>query len=175
LSRTKKPYGPDASTPASSCAKRAFVQRRWQESPITGESAEEAVKTTAQERRVVFGRTCGDFARVLNSFRTRGYGRGWRPAFPAPSIVEGPAAKLGRGSVARTQLHIETSLPTKGHPLQMHAKLRSEGLLNRLACIGHRGGEATIDRKCLAVDVRGLVAEQEQAHGSELVWLTGAL
>jgi hypothetical protein len=47
--RTAKSRGPDAPTLASSFAKQ-FVRRRWQESPVTGESAEETVKTIAQGR-----------------------------------------------------------------------------------------------------------------------------
>jgi hypothetical protein len=47
--RTAKSCGPDAPTLASSFAKQ-FARRRWQESPVTGESAEETVKTIAQGR-----------------------------------------------------------------------------------------------------------------------------
>src|SRR6266446_10646345 len=32
--------------------------------------------------------TCGDYARVLISFRTRGCGCSWHPAFPAPLFCE---------------------------------------------------------------------------------------
>ncbi len=42
--RTAKSCGPDAPTLASSLWKR-FHKRRWQESPVTEESAEETVKT----------------------------------------------------------------------------------------------------------------------------------
>jgi len=46
--RTAKSCGPDASTPASSW-RRCIASRRWrwQESPITGESTKETVKTIA--------------------------------------------------------------------------------------------------------------------------------
>ena len=36
-----------------------------------------------------FRPTCGDYACVLSSNRTRGCGCGQRPAFPAPSVVRG--------------------------------------------------------------------------------------
>jgi len=55
LMRTAKSRGPDASTLASSFAEACrpnrartrcqFARRRWQQSPITGEIAKEAVKT----------------------------------------------------------------------------------------------------------------------------------
>jgi hypothetical protein len=49
LMRTAKPCGPDAPTLASSLAEFS-ARRRWQESPVTGESTEHAVKTIAQGR-----------------------------------------------------------------------------------------------------------------------------
>src|ERR1700693_6480767 len=52
--RTAKSCGPDAPTLASSFAKQ-FARRRWQQSPVTGESAEETVKTIAQGRPGVSG------------------------------------------------------------------------------------------------------------------------
>jgi len=48
-----------------------------------------SVKTIAQETPGESGQACGDFARVLISFRTRGCGCGQHPAFPAPSFVGG--------------------------------------------------------------------------------------
>jgi hypothetical protein len=47
--RTAKSCGLDAPTLASSFAKQ-FARRRWQQSPVTGESAKETVKTIAQGR-----------------------------------------------------------------------------------------------------------------------------
>jgi hypothetical protein len=47
--RTAKPCGPGAPTLASSFAEFS-AKRRWQESPVTGESTEHAVKTIAQGR-----------------------------------------------------------------------------------------------------------------------------
>jgi hypothetical protein len=35
----------------------------------------------------MFRRTCGDYARVLFCFYTRGYGCAKHPAFPAPSVL----------------------------------------------------------------------------------------
>jgi hypothetical protein len=45
--RTAKSCGPDAPTLVSSFAKQ-FARRRWQESPVTGESSKETVKTIAR-------------------------------------------------------------------------------------------------------------------------------
>ena len=65
--RTEKSCGPDASTLASSLAEVRFgstgpdktfqsARRRWQKSPIAGESTKEAVKTTrVRECRVISG------------------------------------------------------------------------------------------------------------------------
>src|ERR1700691_744381 len=58
-------------------------KRRWHESPVTGESAKETVKTIARGMPGVSGVTV-----VTNSyafyFCIRGCGRAERPAFPAP-------------------------------------------------------------------------------------------
>ena len=68
----------------------AIRQRWWQESPITRESAKEAVKTNRAGKAGLFRRTCGDYARVLYSFGREAAGAHKHPAFPAPSIDEGP-------------------------------------------------------------------------------------
>src|SRR3984893_13701098 len=47
--RTAKACGPDPLTLASSRQKK-FRRRRWQKSPVTGESTKETVKTIAQGR-----------------------------------------------------------------------------------------------------------------------------
>ena len=52
--RTAKSCGPDAPTLASSRRKQ-FRRRRWQKSPVTGESAKETVKTIAQGRPGISG------------------------------------------------------------------------------------------------------------------------
>jgi hypothetical protein len=52
-SRTAKSCGPDAPTLASS-RQESFCRRRWQTSPVTGESTKETVKTTrVRECRVI--------------------------------------------------------------------------------------------------------------------------
>src|ERR1700730_9408785 len=52
--RTAKSCGPDAPTLASSWWKQ-FRRRRWQKSPVTGESTKETVKTIAQGMPDCFG------------------------------------------------------------------------------------------------------------------------
>jgi hypothetical protein len=62
-----------------------------------------------------FRRDRGDYARVLFTFCTRGYGRGGRPAFPAPSDIQKadidgkPRANKGRDRevVSSTELLFE--------------------------------------------------------------------
>ncbi len=66
--RTEKSRGPDAPTLASSFAKR-FARRQWQESPVTGESAKETVKTTARGMPDVSGVTVVTNARVYYTTR----------------------------------------------------------------------------------------------------------
>src|SRR6266566_1867828 len=46
-------------------------------------------KTIARGMPGLLRCTCGDYARVLISFRTRGCGCSWHPAFPAPSVYRG--------------------------------------------------------------------------------------
>ena len=76
-------WRPDAGVKFSK-AKQFARERRWQESPVTGMSAKETVKTIAQGRP-------GDSAKpVVSNSRafytcTRGHGCGEHPAFPAPS------------------------------------------------------------------------------------------
>jgi hypothetical protein len=82
--RTAKSCGPDAPTLASSCAK-FFARRRWQSSPVTGESTKETVKTIVQGMPGRFRRACGDDSCAFY-LCTRGYGCGGHPAFPAPFL-----------------------------------------------------------------------------------------
>jgi hypothetical protein len=66
------------------------ARRRWQKSPVTGESTKETVKTIAQGRPGVSG---GPVVTTLVCFLfcTRGCGCSGHPAFPAPSdFSEGP-------------------------------------------------------------------------------------
>ena len=59
--------------------------RRWQKSPVTEESAKETVKTIrVRERRMFPAEPVVTNARVF--YPTRGYGCGWHPAFPTPSV-----------------------------------------------------------------------------------------
>jgi hypothetical protein len=62
--RTAKSCGPDAPTLASSWRKR-FRWRQWQESPVTGESAKETVKTIARGMPGVSGVTVVTNARAF--------------------------------------------------------------------------------------------------------------
>jgi hypothetical protein len=55
LTRTAKSCGPDAPTLASSFRGLFPRKRRWQKSPVTGESTKETVKTIAQGRPDCFG------------------------------------------------------------------------------------------------------------------------
>ena len=58
-------------------------KRRWQESPVTGESAKETVKTIARGMPGVSGVTVVTYLCAFY-FCTQGCGRAERPAFPAP-------------------------------------------------------------------------------------------
>jgi hypothetical protein len=79
-------------------ARRQSARRRWQKSPVTGESTKQAVKTIAQGMPDVFRCDRGDYTRVLPTHCTRGCGRFGRPAFPAPSDLQKAErqAKLAR-------------------------------------------------------------------------------
>src|SRR5580700_11333775 len=68
--------------------KQASWGRRWQESPVTGESAKETVKTIARGMPDVSGVTVVTNACAFYHC-TRGCGRAERPAFPAPSDWRG--------------------------------------------------------------------------------------
>jgi len=59
------------------------------QSPVSAASTKETVKTTRAGKAGCLRRTCGDDARVLFQFRTRGCGCVAHPAFPAPSIFGG--------------------------------------------------------------------------------------
>ena len=64
-----------------------------------GRARRKPLKPLRRECRVMPVCTCGDYARVLFSFRTRGCGRIARPAFPAPSEFE----RTGRESKTRVR------------------------------------------------------------------------
>ena len=75
--------------PAGDGGKKARSPRRSRRKPL---------KPLRREGRV-FRRTCGDYARVLYSLRTRGCGCNGHPAFPAPSSCEGHACCTTRGAL----------------------------------------------------------------------------
>jgi hypothetical protein len=95
LSRTAKSCGPDAPTLASSLAevlsalpgsdKTLIRRRRWQKSPVTGESTTYAVKTIAQGMPGVPGYLW--LLPLCFLHCTGGCGCSGHPAFPAPSIL----------------------------------------------------------------------------------------
>src|SRR6266487_3102911 len=60
-------------------------RRRCQTSLVTGESTKETVKTIARGMPGVTGVTVVTMLVCFVLFRTRGFGRNERPAFPAPS------------------------------------------------------------------------------------------
>jgi hypothetical protein len=97
--RTAKPCGPDAPTLASSWRKR-FRRRRWQTSPVTGESTEETVKTIARGMPGDPGVTVVTNARAFYH-TTRGCGRTRRPAFPAPSLERAEGFQQNSGESRR--------------------------------------------------------------------------
>jgi hypothetical protein len=61
----------------------------WQQSPITRESAKEAVKTIRAGKAGAFRRTCGDLLVCFFTFAREAAGAQKHPAFPAPSAFEG--------------------------------------------------------------------------------------
>jgi hypothetical protein len=94
LQRTAKSCGPDAPTLASSSRRfgrpyRAQANhirgRRWQNSPVTGESAKEPVKTIACGNAGRFRCTRCYSCAFYHYKCTRGRGCSGHPAFPAPS------------------------------------------------------------------------------------------
>jgi hypothetical protein len=77
--------------------------RRWQESPVTGESAKETVKTIRAGNAGPIRRTCGDYARVLFSFARETAGAVGAPGVPCALFFRGreclphdPGAKAPR-------------------------------------------------------------------------------
>src|SRR5213083_3486345 len=73
-------------------------RRRCQTSLVTGESTKETVKPLRGECRVISGVTVVTTLVCFVLFRTRGFGRIGRPAFPAPSDFEGSWSKTSGGS-----------------------------------------------------------------------------
>jgi len=64
-----------------------FRKRRWQKSPVTGESAKEAVKTIARGKLDVFGGPVVTTLVCLFHFAREATGAAGHPAFPAPSLI----------------------------------------------------------------------------------------
>jgi hypothetical protein len=93
--RTAEPCGPDAPTLASS-RWRQLRWRRWQESPVTGESAEETVNTIAQGRPDYSGEpvVTNSCAYFISHARLRVH---WAPGFPCSPVGVAPRPLLGEG------------------------------------------------------------------------------
>jgi hypothetical protein len=107
LLRTAKSCGPDAPTLASSSRMASrpyrartgpiFRKRRWQKSPVTGESAKETVKTIACGNAGCSGvLVVNTRVRSTNTKCTRGCGCSGHPAFPTPSTGRKIHQRLGR-------------------------------------------------------------------------------
>src|SRR5712672_4167827 len=87
LMRTAKSCGSDAPMLASSLREEA--QATVSNKPGHRGEHEVSRKTIARGMPGLLRCTCGDYARVLYLFRTRGCGCIGRPAFPAPSDFRG--------------------------------------------------------------------------------------
>jgi hypothetical protein len=88
LLRTAKSCGPDIPTLVSSL-QLTICKRRWQTSPVTGESAKETVKTIARGMPGCYGEPVVTNSSCFLIFAREAMGAAGRPAFPAPSHVEG--------------------------------------------------------------------------------------
>jgi hypothetical protein len=86
VKRTAKSCGPDAPTLASS-VRKMLRRRRWQQSPVTGESTKETVKTIAQGRPDCSGEPVVTML-VCFYFCTRGCGCGRASGFPCALCFE---------------------------------------------------------------------------------------
>ena len=86
--------------------------RRWQSSPVTGESAKETVKTTAQGRPGTSGEPVVTYSCAFY-FAREAAGALARPAFPAPFIRRVFVQTLGRHRVARSRSAVLGSLTIK--------------------------------------------------------------
>jgi hypothetical protein len=137
LMRTAKSCGPDAPTLASSWRKR-FRWRRWQTSPVTGESAKETVKTIARGMPDVSGVTVVTNACAFYHC-TRGCGRAERPAFPAPSDWRGRDstadlarnARRDRGRISRRRISRRHCLRNDGLTRLFEIRIRDKAITAR--------------------------------------------
>ena len=84
VKRTAKSCGPDAPTLASSVAE-VSARRRWQQSPVTGESTKETVKPLRREGRIASAEPVCSCAFLRCTVCTRDRGCSAHPVFPAPS------------------------------------------------------------------------------------------
>src|SRR6476469_6984831 len=99
--RTVKSCGPAATTLASSSRKRG---RRWQTSPVAGESTKEAVKTTARGMPGVSGVTVVTNARVFYTTRAAAGASGARHSLRPLISESGTNGKTSRqtgGEIAK--------------------------------------------------------------------------
>src|SRR5438045_2316344 len=98
LTRTAKSCGSDAPMLASSLREQA--QATVSNKLVTGKSTKETVKPLRGECRVISGVTVVTTLVCFVLFRTRGFGRIERPAFPAPSEFSGAGlqSKLARNA-----------------------------------------------------------------------------
>jgi hypothetical protein len=88
LKRTAKSCGPGAPTLASSFAE-VSAGRRWQTSPVTGESTKETVKTIAQGRPGVSGEPVVTTLVCLLHFAREAAGAHGAPGFPCALFLLG--------------------------------------------------------------------------------------
>src|SRR4030081_2962300 len=88
--------------------KTLIRKRRWQKSPVTGESAKETVKTIACGNAGRSGVLVVTRVRSTNTKCTRGRGCSGHPAFPTPSLGRKINARLGRIASRGANVCLET-------------------------------------------------------------------
>jgi hypothetical protein len=147
--RTAKSCGPDAPTLASSSREASFLQvslgRRWQESPVTGESAKETVKTIARGMPGVSGVTVVTNARAFYTTRAAAGApsarHSLRPLFSGPMISYelGRIAPRGCGGVSWHR-HCERSEASR-------RASKKDGLLRRKCSVRRRGRHCGFGRR----------------------------
>jgi hypothetical protein len=114
LKRTAKSCGSDAPMLASSL--REDAQATVSNKPGHRGEREVSRKTIAQGRPGLLRCTCGDYARVLYLFRTRGRGCIGHPAFPAPSVLRGANGFCKTSGASRrgnAEAHLELAVRIK--------------------------------------------------------------
>src|SRR6059058_1539426 len=99
LTRTAKSCGSDAPMLVSSLREEA--QMTVSNKLVTGKSTKETVKPLRGECRVISGVTVVTTLVCFVLFRTRGFGRIERPAFPAPSVSGGQEIQANLACMAR--------------------------------------------------------------------------